>query len=105
MRVAVLTLGVLAACCGLDLALAAPGSPPAPAPPAERPAVELGLAIIQARCVECHDTGFILRIRRPASEWGDLVNEMVSRGADLDEEEIAQVRAYLEKNWSLQPAP
>jgi mono/diheme cytochrome c family protein len=98
-----LTLSVLATLCGLGIAVAA-ADPPAPPPtPAQQAPVEPGLALIQTHCIDCHDTGFIFQTRRPAQDWGDIVNEMVSRGADLDEAEIALVRAYLEKNWSLPP--
>jgi len=93
-----LILAMFVALGGLSLARAEP--PVAPAPPAEAAPVEPGLALIQGRCVGCHEVGFILQTRRSATEWGDIVSEMVGRGADLTDDEAAQVRTYLEKNWS-----
>jgi mono/diheme cytochrome c family protein len=92
-----LILAMLVSLGGLSLARAQP--PAAPAPPAEAP-IEPGLALIQGRCVGCHEAGFILQARRSPTAWGDIVSEMIGRGADLTEDEAAQVRAYLEKNWS-----
>ena len=97
-----LALAALVAGCGLALANAAPD----PSPPAEKPPVDPGLALIQARCVACHDLGFVLQARRPAPEWRVILNQMVGRGAELTESEADQVQAYLEENVApVPPAP
>jgi mono/diheme cytochrome c family protein len=105
-------LGVLAALCGLTLAAAAPNQPAPSSPPAgpapaaaDRPPADPALTLIQGKCTGCHEADFIFQTRRPAAAWGDIVTDMVSRGADLSEAETAQVRAYLEKNWSLPTPP
>jgi mono/diheme cytochrome c family protein len=99
-------LAALAALCGLSLARAAPDPPPAPAPPpAQSAPVDPGLALIQTRCVFCHDAAFVLQARRPVQAWRDLINEMVSRGAQVSDAEADQIQAYLEKNQSTPPAP
>ena len=103
-RLAPLALAVFAAGCGLALARAAPDPPvPAPAVPSDKPAVDPGLALIQARCVFCHEAGLVLQTRRPAGAWRDLVNEMISRGAEVTDSEADQIQAYLEKNQSVPP--
>ena len=110
MRTAAPLLPAVATLCAVSLAAAAPDPPlsptPAPAPaPADKPPADPALDLIQAKCTSCHDADFIFQARRPVQAWGDIVNEMVGRGADLNDAETAQVRAYLEKNWSLPPAP
>ncbi|HZZ33382.1 MAG TPA: cytochrome c [Phenylobacterium sp.] len=103
-----IAIATLTATAALALASAAPGQPaPAPAatPDAGNAAVDPGLAIMQAKCVTCHDAGFITQVRRPKGDWRGLINQMVSRGADVSDAEADQIQAYLEKNFSTPPAP
>jgi hypothetical protein len=94
-----LALAALVAVCGLTLANAAQ-DPPAPGGGAPvDPAVEL----IQTHCVMCHDAGFVLQARKPVAAWRDLINEMVSKGAQVSDSEADQIQAYLEKNQSIPP--
>jgi mono/diheme cytochrome c family protein len=100
-----LALAALTAIGALALASAAPGQP-APAaqpPPADAPAVDPGLALMQVKCVTCHDAGFITQVRRPKADWRDLINQMIQRGAEVSDTEADQIQAYLEKNFSTQP--
>ena len=94
-----LTLAALAAVCGLAMANAAT-DPPAPADSAP---VDPGIALIQTRCVMCHDAGFVLQARKPTAAWRDLIDEMVSRGAQVSDSEADQIQTYLEKNQSIPP--
>jgi mono/diheme cytochrome c family protein len=94
-----LALAALVAVCGLALADAAP-DPPAPADSAP---VDPALALIQTRCVMCHDAGFVLQARKPVAAWRDLINEMVGKGAQVTDSEADQIQAYLEKNQSIPP--
>jgi mono/diheme cytochrome c family protein len=102
-----LALAGLTAAGALALAGAAPGQPappPAAAPDASTAPVDPGLAIMQVKCVACHEAGFITQVRRPKGEWRDLINQMIGRGADVSDAEADQIQAYLEKNYST-PAP
>lgn len=95
------TLAVLAAACGLSLAHAQPPSPPAPQPPTDAGApAEPGLALINARCGMCHGTDLVMSTKKPAEAWDGLVRSMMRKGAELSEDEEAQVVAYLAKNNS-----
>ena len=99
-----LTAAAIAVVGGLTLARAAPDPPsPAVAPAPDAAPVDPGLAIIQGKCVSCHDTGLIMAVRRPAKDWRDIINQMISRGADLSDSEADQVQAYLEKTMSTAP--
>lgn len=102
-----LALAVLTAIGALALASAAPGQPaPAPAagpPSADKPAIDPGLALMQVKCVTCHDAGFITQVRRPKADWRDLINQMIQRGADVSDAEADQIQAYLENNFSTPP--
>ncbi|THD67309.1 cytochrome c [Phenylobacterium sp.] len=91
----------------LALATAAPGQPapsqPPPAPDADKAAPDPTLALIQAKCTMCHDTGFILQGHHTAADWKDLVNQMVARGADVSDAEADQIVAYLAKTQPATP--
>ncbi|HEX3366643.1 cytochrome c [Phenylobacterium sp.] len=100
-----LALAALTAIGVLALASAAPGQP-APAaqpPPADKPAIDPGLALMQVKCVTCHDAGFITQVRRPKADWRDLINQMIQRGAEVSDAEADQIQAYLENNFSTPP--
>jgi len=91
----------LSATCGLGLAQAQPQPATPPAPDAGAPA-DPALALVKDRCTMCHDTDIIAATPRTATGWGDLVASMVRRGAQLNDDEKAQVVAYLAKTY---PAP
>jgi mono/diheme cytochrome c family protein len=101
-----IAIATLTATAALALASAAPGQPaPAATPDASNAPVDPGLAIMQVKCVTCHDAGFITQVRRPKGDWRELINQMVSRGADVSDAEADQIQAYLEKNFSTPAAP
>ncbi len=103
-----LILATLAAACGLSLAQAQPQPQPAPAPGAAQTPPDAssaapadpGLALINARCSLCHGADLALGAKKPAAAWEDLVRSMMRKGAELSEDEEAQVVAYLSKNNS-----
>ena len=96
-----LALAGLTAAGALAMAGAAPGQPaPAAQPDAGKAPVDPGLAIMQVKCVACHEAGFITQVRRPRGDWRDLINQMIGRGADVSDTEADQIQAYLEKNFS-----
>ena len=58
-----------------------------------------GKAIVQEKCVMCHALTVVTSKHSSHSEWDQVVNQMVSRGADLSDEEIDTVIEYLSKNY------
>jgi cytochrome c5 len=98
-----LALAALSAIGALALATAAPGQPaPTPAQPAspstpDATAPDPGQALLQAKCVMCHDLGPINQGHHTAAEWRDVVNEMITNGAAVSPPEEDQIVAYLAK--------
>jgi competence ComEA-like helix-hairpin-helix protein len=58
-----------------------------------------GKAIVQRTCKGCHALKVVTAKRASRQQWSVLVNQMVSRGADLEDEEIEVVIDYLAKNF------
>lgn len=58
-----------------------------------------GNAVLQRACVQCHEIGVVTRARYTEDGWRRMVNTMVDRGAVLSEPEIADVVAYLAKDF------
>jgi competence ComEA-like helix-hairpin-helix protein len=58
-----------------------------------------GKAIVQEKCVVCHALTVVTSKHSSRKEWDQVVNQMVSRGADLTDEEIDTVIEYLSKNY------
>jgi competence ComEA-like helix-hairpin-helix protein len=58
-----------------------------------------GKTIVQKKCAMCHALSVVTTKRASRSEWDQAVNQMVSRGADLSDDEIDTVVEYLSKNY------
>ncbi len=58
-----------------------------------------GKAVVQEKCVTCHALSVVTSKHSSHSEWDQVVNQMVSRGADLTDDEIDTVIEYLSKNY------
>lgn len=58
-----------------------------------------GKPILQKSCNSCHTLTIITSKRATPDEWAKTVNEMVNRGADLSDDEMAQLIAYLSANF------
>lgn len=59
-----------------------------------------GRAIVQRRCSHCHALKVVTSKRATKDQWSALIDQMVSRGADLDDDEIDVVVDYLAKNFA-----
>jgi competence protein ComEA len=64
-----------------------------------------GKAIVQRSCGGCHALKVVTSKRASPTQWTALVNQMVSRGADLEDEEIDVVIEYLSKNFPVGKPP
>jgi competence protein ComEA len=58
-----------------------------------------GKEIVERACVGCHTLKVVTSKRATREQWSTLVNQMLSRGADVDDEEIDTLVAYLSKNF------
>jgi cytochrome c5 len=58
-----------------------------------------GKSIVQRSCNACHALGVITSKRASPDQWSQVVNEMVSRGADLSDDEIDTLIQYLSTNF------
>lgn len=118
MRSLSLRIAFTTAAIGLGVPGAAPCQPAMPPPPSstvqpivkqpsgsEPNAVDPGLALIKDRCSGCHSADYVLGSRRTATDWHDTILQMINRGAEANESEVAQMQAYLEKNRLIAPPP
>src|SRR5258708_31101460 len=64
-----------------------------------------GKAIVQRTCVSCHALKVVTAKKASKEEWSVLVDQMVSRGADLNDNEIEIVVDYLAKNFGTAKTP
>lgn len=58
-----------------------------------------GKEAIESACNLCHGLNYITREGRTATEWRNVVSDMVSRGAPLTIEEFDQMLRYLETHF------
>jgi competence ComEA-like helix-hairpin-helix protein len=69
----------------------APGGTPLPDGP--------GKPILQRACIGCHSLTTVTSKRASHDEWSETLEKMVSRGADLSDEEIDTLLEYLSANF------
>lgn len=58
-----------------------------------------GQALVQERCVGCHDLGRVEQATKTKEEWRATVESMVSKGADLSSEEQERVIGHLAEEY------
>ncbi len=85
--IAIITLGVLAACGGADTT-----SQP------EEGGVS-GATLLEERCSTCHGTDKVTQASKTQEEWEQTVTNMVEKGAELTAEEQEVLVAYLAENY------
>ena|ERR1700733_11460776 len=79
----------------------APGQAPSPAPTATGTLPDgPGKEIVQRACTTCHSLSVITSRRASSDEWSKTVTEMVTRGADLSDDEMDRVTQYLSTNFA-----
>lgn len=54
-----------------------------------------GKALIESRCVLCHDLGRVVTTRRSRDEWQRITTNMITRGISASPSEIDEMVAYL----------
>jgi polyhydroxyalkanoate synthesis regulator phasin len=58
-----------------------------------------GKPIVVRACVGCHSLKVVVSQKATREDWSKIVNEMVTRGADLSDDEIDKVIEYLSTNF------
>jgi competence ComEA-like helix-hairpin-helix protein len=72
-----------------------PASSPAADDPANDPVNEL---FVQT-CNRCHDAARITAVRRTKTEWEEIINKMIERGATGSEEDFQTVFGFLRRHY------
>ena len=58
-----------------------------------------GKAIVERTCKGCHALKVVTAKRATKEQWKVLVDQMVTRGAEVEDEEFDPLLAYLSKNF------
>jgi hypothetical protein len=61
--------------------------------------VSEGAVLLEDRCTECHDLGRIEMASKTREEWDANVARMVSKGANLTEDEQAILAVHLTETY------
>lgn len=64
-----------------------------------------GKAIVQRTCISCHALKVVTAKRASKEQWSALVDQMISRGADLNDDEVEIIVDYLARNFGTTKAP
>jgi competence protein ComEA len=64
-----------------------------------------GKPVVERMCKGCHDLDGVVRQKKTKERWGEVVDDMVSRGAQGTDAEIDQVINYLAANFGVDAAP
>lgn len=69
--------------------------------PADHPALPdgPGKEQVTTACAGCHDLSVVTAKRYSAARWDEVVQQMISRGAPVDDKDYDAVVAYLVKNY------
>ena len=92
-----LSVGLLAACGGA--AQTQPPESPQEEQPAVQPSLEDGARLLEERCATCHSLDRVTQAQKTREEWEQNVVRMVSKGAQLNEEEQAILIDYLAETY------
>jgi competence protein ComEA len=63
-----------------------------------------GKAVVERMCKSCHGLESVVRARMTMDRWGEVVDDMVSRGAKGTDSEIDQVINYLSTHFGADAA-
>lgn len=64
-----------------------------------------GKAIVERACVGCHTLKVVTAKKATPEQWSAVVNQMISRGAEVEDDEIETLVAYLSKNFPASAKP
>ena len=78
---------------------AVPTEAPQEEPPSEPPAALDGATLLEERCATCHGLDRTTSARKTREEWERTVVRMVSKGAELNDEEQEILITYLTETY------
>jgi mono/diheme cytochrome c family protein len=55
--------------------------------------------IVAKACTQCHVGAQVTSQHKTADQWADTVNQMISNGAQVSDDDFDKVVAYLAKNF------
>jgi cytochrome c5 len=64
-----------------------------------------GKAIVERTCVSCHAIKVVTTKKASKEQWATIVDQMLSKGADLNDDEVEIVVDYLSTNFPATKAP
>lgn len=64
-----------------------------------------GKPIVERMCSSCHALKVVTAKRASPEQWAQVVDQMVSRGAEGTDEEVQTIVEYLSKNFGLDSPP
>jgi mono/diheme cytochrome c family protein len=66
-----------------------------------------GKVIVERTCASCHAIKVVTSKKASKEQWSTIIDQMLSKGADLNDDEVEIVVDYLSKNFgaSKDPAP
>jgi mono/diheme cytochrome c family protein len=64
-----------------------------------------GKAIVQRSCKGCHALKVVTAKRATKEQWKVLVDQMITRGAEVEDEEFDTLLAYLSRNFGPVKSP
>jgi mono/diheme cytochrome c family protein len=56
--------------------------------------------LVEGTCGSCHGMDIVTSAQKTKDEWADVVRNMISYGATVKEDQVADVTAYLSKQYS-----
>lgn len=60
-----------------------------------------GRDLVQAKCAVCHVLPVVVAKRKTEDQWAQSVDQMISRGAKVSDEEYEIIVAYMTKNYGV----
>ena len=60
---------------------------------------DAGREVVAKVCLNCHGSGNFRQMRKDKDGWSDQVADMVEKGAEASDGEIAAIVAYLSRNF------
>jgi mono/diheme cytochrome c family protein len=63
------------------------------------PSTEDGKLIVETKCQGCHGLDLITKSNHTLDEWRAIVDQMISNGASVEDDELESVVQYLARNF------
>ena len=60
-----------------------------------------GKDVVAKSCIQCHGAATFRKQRKELGEWGDVVDDMIDRGAKVPADKVEEVVAYLTKQFGV----